>query len=112
MPRLNFSQALGAGGTADVLSAWQYQYIPFPGVVTVCTRSTVATDLQTLTAGSETLAERQPIPAGGTAGQTPTPFNSPVLTERVAAGDRLKLFLQNTGAASTVDGFVDYQPSI
>jgi hypothetical protein len=110
MPRLTFSQVLGAGATADVLSSWQYQYIPFAGVINVCLRSTTATDLATLTAGSETLAERQPIPAGGTAGQTPTPFNSPVIQEQVAAGDRLKLFLQNAGAASTVDGFVDYQP--
>lgn len=110
MPRLTFSQALGAGGTADVVSSWQYQYIPFGGIINVCVRSTVATDVMTLTSGSETLAERQPIPAGGTAGQTPTPFNSPVITERVAAGDRLKLFLQNTGLASTVDGFIDYQP--
>jgi hypothetical protein len=112
MPRLNISVALGAGGTNDALSAWQYQYIPRPGIVNVCLRSTVVTDFYTFTAGSDTLAERQNIPGGGTAGQTPTPFNSPVLQERVAAGDRLKLLLQNTGAASTVDGFIDYQPAM
>ena len=111
MPRLNFSQALAAGGVADVLATWQYQYIPHGGVINVCLRSTVATDFFTLSAGSDTLAERQPIPAGGTAGQTPTPFNSPVLQERVAGGDRLKLLLQNAGLASTVDGFIDYQPA-
>jgi len=111
MPRLTFSQALGAGGSADVLSAWQYQYIPRPGILNVCLRSTVATDFFTLSAGSDSLAERQPVPAGGTAGQTPTAFNSPVISERVAAGDRLKLLLNNTGVASTVDGFVDYQPT-
>lgn len=110
MPRLNFSQALGAGATADVLSAWQYQYIPRGGILNICLRSTVITDFFTLSAGSDTLAERQPVPGGGIAGQTPTAFNSPVLSERVAGGDRLKLLLQNTGAASTVDGFVDYQP--
>src|SRR5262249_2255073 len=111
MPRLNFSQALVANTPVDVLSSWQYQYIPLGGVLNVCTRSTTATGKQTLSTGSQSLAESQPIPSGGTAGQTPTPFNSPVLQEGVAAGDRLKLLLVDTGAA-TVDGFVDYQWSM
>lgn len=111
MPRLNFSQALVANTPVDVLSSWQYQYIPAGGLLNVCVRSTTSTSKYTLSTGSETLAEQQPVPAGGTAGQTPTPFNSPVLSERVAAGDRLKLLLVDTGAA-TVDGFVDYQPAI
>jgi hypothetical protein len=111
MPRLNFTQALVANTPVDVLSGWQYQYIPFGGVLNVCIRSTTATGKYTLSTGSETLGEQQPIPAGGTAGQTPTPFNSPVLQERVAAGDRLKLLLVDTGAA-TVDGFLDYQPAL
>lgn len=110
MARLNFSTVLAAGATADVLSAWQYQYVPRAGKVNICLRSTTATSVFTFTAGSETLAERQPIPAGGTAGVTPTPFNSPVIEELVAGGDRLKLFLQDTGAGCTVDGFIDYQP--
>jgi hypothetical protein len=111
MARLNFSQALVANTPVDALAAWQYQYIPFGGVLNVCLRGTTATGKYTLTGGSDTLGEQQPIPAGGTAGQTPTPFNSPVLQERVAGGDRLKLLLVDTGA-STVDGFVDYQPAL
>lgn len=110
MPRLNFSQALVANTPIDVLANWQYQYIPRAGVLNICVRSTTSTSKYTLSAGSDSLAEQQPVPAGGTAGQTPTPFNSPVLSENVAAGDRLKLLLVDTGAA-TVDGFVDYQPA-
>ena len=109
MPRLTISQVLAANTPVDVLSSWQYQYIPFGGVINVCLRSTTSTGKFTLTSGSETLCEQQPVPAGGTAGQTPTPFNSPVITERVAAGDRLKLLLVDT-AVATVDGFIDYQP--
>lgn len=111
MPRLNFSVLLAANVPQDVLAAWQYQYIPRPGVLNVCTRSTTATAKQTLSSGSDTLAEQQPVPAGGVAGQTPTPFNSPVLSERVAGGDRLKLLLVDS-VGGTVDGFVDYQPSM
>jgi hypothetical protein len=109
MPRLNFSQVLVANTPVDVLANWQYQYIPRSGTLNVCLRSTTGTGKYTLSAGSDSLAEQQPTPAGGTAGQTPTPFNSPVLSENVAGGDRLKLLLVDTGAA-TVDGFVDYQP--
>jgi hypothetical protein len=111
MPRLTVSQALVANTPVDVLSSWQYQYIPLGGVLNVAMRSTTATSKFTLSTGSETLAEQQPVPGGGTAGQTPTPFNSPVLVERVAAGDRLKLLLVDTGAA-TVDVFIDYQPAM
>ncbi len=109
MPRLNFSQLLAANTPVDVMANWQYQYIPRAGLLNVCLRSTTSTGKYTLSAGSDSLAEQQPTPAGGTAGQTPTPFNSPVLSEQVAAGDRLKLLLVDT-AAATVDGFVDYQP--
>lgn len=111
MPRLTISQALVANTPVDVLSAWQYQYVPRSGKLNICLRSTTATSKFTLSSGSDTLAEQQPVPAGGTAGQTPTPFNSPVIEELVAAGDRLKLLLVDTGAA-TVDGFIDYQPFI
>lgn len=111
MPRLNFSQVLVANTPVDVLGSWQYQYIPRPGVLNVCLRSTTTSGKYSLSAGSDSLAEQQPTPAGGTAGQTPTPFNSPVLSEQVAGGDRLKLLLVDTGAA-TVDGFVDYQPFV
>lgn len=109
MPRLNISQLLAANTPVDVLANWQYQYIPMGGIVNLCLRSTTATTKYTFSSGSETLAESQPVPAGGVAGQTPTPFNSPPLTERVAAGDRLKLLLVDT-AVATVDGFIDYQP--
>jgi hypothetical protein len=111
MPRLNFSQLLAANVPFDVLGSWQYQYIPRAGILNVCLRSTTVTGKYTLSAGSDSLAEQQQTPGGGTAGQTPTPFNSPVLSERVAAGDRLKLLLVDT-AAATVDGFVDYQPYV
>ncbi len=111
MPRLTISQALVANTPVDVLAGWQYQYIPLGGILTVALRSTTATSKFTLSTGSDSLAEQQQVPGGGTAGQTPTGFNSPTLVERVAGGDRLKCLLVDTGA-STVDGFFDYQPAI
>ena len=111
MARLNFSLTMVANVLQDALANWQFQYIPIGGILNVCLRGTTATAKYTLSGGSDTLGEQQPVPGGGTAGQTPTPFNSPILQERVAAGDRLKLAIVDTGA-STVDGFVDYQPAL
>ena len=109
MPRLNFTTVLAANVPQNPLTGWQYEYVPWPAKVVICTRSTTANTKQTLSAGSTQLIESSPVPAGGTAGQTPTPFNSPVIEEYAAAGDRLKMTLVDTGAA-TVDGFVDVQP--
>ena len=110
MPRLIFSQALGAGGTAFPLNNWQYEYLPYPATCKIIARSTVATDLMTVTSGSETIQEESPVSAGGTAGQTPTDFNAPAVMWYGAYNDRLKIKLRNTGAASTVDGYIDIQP--
>lgn len=112
MPRLIFSQALGAGGTAFPLNNWQYEYLPYPAACKVIMRSTVATDRATVTSGSETIQEESPIPSGGTAGQTPTDFNAPAVQWNGAYNDRLKILLRNTGAASTVDGYIDIQPLV
>ena len=111
MPRLIFSTAVGAGGTARPLDGWQYEYLPYPAVVKVIMRSTLATDRATVTSGSETIQEESPISAGGVAGQTPTDFNTPAVQWLGAYNDRLKILLRNTGAASTVDGYIDIQPA-
>jgi hypothetical protein len=110
MPRLVFSTALGAGNTAFPLNNWQYEYLPYPATCKVILRSTVITDRATVTSGSETIQEESPIPGGGTAGTTPTDFNTPAVAWMGAAADRLKILLRNTGAASTVDGYIDIQP--
>lgn len=112
MPRLVFSTALGAGGTAFPLSGWQYEYLPWPAMCKLIARSTVATDRATITSGSETIQEESPLPAGGTLGVTPTDFNTPAVSWQGAAGDRLKVGLRNTGAASNVDGYIDVQPLV
>jgi len=61
--------------------------------------------------GSETIQERSPVQAGGTAGVTPTEFTTAPLSFLAAAGDRLKLLLDNTTAgALTVDGVIIANP--
>lgn len=113
MPRLNISQALTANQQLEVIGAagWQYQYVPWPAKVVLCLRATTINVRQSLNAGALTLLQDSILPGGGTAGNTPTAFNSPIVEEEVAAGDRLSLVLRETaGAVATVDGFIDLIP--
>jgi len=111
MPSLPFTSSVGAGATYQPLSGWQYEYIPFGGVIEILMDATAVGLVATVTSGSDTLQERAPIPAGGTAGVIPSAFNVPAITDEVAAGDRVKILVENpTGGAQTVNGIIAYQP--
>src|SRR5262249_45616605 len=61
----------------------------------------------TLFSGSETIQERSPIQGGGTAGVTPSELNTPAISFQAAAGDRLKLQIDEVLAGTpTVDGII------
>lgn len=63
------------------------------------------------TSGSETIVEQSPTQAGGTAGVTPSPLNTPVQGWHAAMGDLLKLNYRNTsGVAITIDGIIEIVP--
>jgi hypothetical protein len=65
----------------------------------------------TVYSGSQTIQERAPMQVGGTAGVTPSDLNTPALTFIAAAGDRLKLSIDETAAATpTVDGIIYVEP--
>lgn len=113
MPRLNFSTLFTANATIDPIAVanWQYRYVPWPAKVVVCLRSTTAGNRMSLFAGALNLVQESPVPAGGTIGVTPTPFNAPVIEEEVAAGDQLTMPIREVLAGTpTVDGFIDLIP--
>lgn len=111
MPSFIFSQSVAAGATFNPLTGWQYQYLPWPAEVSVLARATAIAMVQVFTSGSETIVEESPTQAGGTAGTTPSPLNTPVQGWNAAAGDLLKLNFRNTsGAAITVDGIIEVMP--
>src|SRR5262249_47921784 len=65
----------------------------------------------TIYAGSETIQERSPVQGGGTAGVTPSELNTPAIAFQGAAGDRLKMVIDNTTAGTpTVDGVIIANP--
>jgi len=111
MPRLNFSQSVGAGATFQPLNGWQYEYVPAGGIATFAFWTTAVGIVVTATSGSDTLMERSPVDIGAAAiGNIPNQFDVDPLVDEVAAGDRLKLLFENTtGGALAVMGYADYK---
>lgn len=109
MPKLAWSQSIAAGATFRPLDGWQYEYVPYGGVVRILHRAAAVGVVATVTTGSDTLQEESPIPAGGTAGNIPSELDVPALRDEVAAGDRVKISYRNTTlGAIVVDGEIEY----
>lgn len=112
MARLTFNQSVAAGATYEPLNGWQYEYAPFGGVVKINFDAAAVGMVVTVTSGSDTLQERSPVSAGGTAGVIPADFDQEPLTDEVAAGDRIKVLFENTtGGAINVQGYAQYTPA-
>jgi hypothetical protein len=112
MPQFVWSTAMTANQLGlNPLSGWQYEFLPWPAQVLVLARSSTTGAVATVYSGSETIQERSPIQAGGTAGTTPSELNTPAIAWQAAAGDRLKLTIDNTTAGTpTIDGIIVVNP--
>lgn len=112
MPQFTWSTAMTANQLGlNPLSGWQYEYLPWPASVIIIVRSTTAGNRITVYAGSETIQERTPVQGGGTAGTTPSELNTPPIAFMAAAGDRLKLVIDEVLAGTpTVDGVIIVNP--
>lgn len=105
MPAFTFSQSIAAGATFDPLDNWQYRYAPYRALMEVFHRATAVGIVVTITTGSDTVQEESPVSGGGTAGTLPSRLNIEPVTDKVDAGDLLKVRYRNTTAgAVTVDG--------
>jgi hypothetical protein len=112
MPQLPFSNAMTANQLGfNPISGWQYEYLPWPGQMILLLRSTDVNLRATVYSGSETIQERAPIQGGGTAGTTPSELNTAAISWQAAAGDRIKVVVDNTTAGTpTVDGLIIANP--
>jgi len=114
MPQLPFSKALTANQLGfNPISGWQYEYLPWPAQIILLARATgVGIVNMTVYSGSETIQERAPMQTGGTAGVTPSELNTAAISFMAAAGDRLKLVIdEGSGLTPTVDGLIIANPA-
>ena len=114
MPQLPFSIAMTANQLGLLpLTGWQYERLPWPAQVLLLMRATATGVVATVYSGSETIQERAPMQAGGTAGTTPSELNTPAVSFIGAAFDRLKIVIDNTTAGTpTVDGLIIANPAV
>jgi hypothetical protein len=113
MPKFTFVTSIAAGATANPLSGWQYEYLPFAAVVKVLVNTTATGVLITAFSGAQTVQEETPVSSGGVAGTLPSTLNQDPIVFEAPAGDRLKLNIRNTTAgALTVSGVVDVIPAM
>jgi hypothetical protein len=112
MPTFVFSTAMTANQLGlNPLAGWQYEFLPWPAQVILLVRATDVNERMTVYSGSETIQERSPVQGGGVAGTTPSELNTPAVSWLAAAGDRLKLVIDNTTAGTpTVDGVIIANP--
>jgi len=112
MPQFSWSTAMTANQLGlNPLSGWQYEYLPWPAQIILLMRATTTGVRNTVYSGSETIQERTPMQGGGTAGVTPSELNTPAISFQAAAGDRLKLVLDEVLAGTpTVDGLIIANP--
>lgn len=116
MPSLIWSRAMTANQLGDTpLANWQYERVPNAYVrgaaVSILQRATTTGVRTTVTNGSTTQQQRQPVQGGGTAGVTPSPLNTPVI-DFIAAPDDFLLILNDEVSAGTptVDGICTIEP--
>ena len=105
MPAFNIYTAnLGSGATADLLTGWQYEYLPWPAFVEVgmIHDGPPGGVVATVTSGSDILMQESPVNAGGTDGVFPTSEQLDLVDE-ADAGDRLSVRLRETGTVATTD---------
>lgn len=116
MPNLRFSQALTANQLGfNPLTGWQYEFVPAAYIngaaVRVIDRATGVSVRKTIFSGAQTIVQRSPVQAGGTAGTTPSELNSTPDTWIAQPGDRVILQYDEVAAATpTVDGIVTIEP--
>ena len=88
----------------DPISTWQNRYLPYSAQVTLLIRATTTGTRVTVNSGSRTIAQRQPIQGGGTAGVTPSVLNTSSLVFAGFAGELLQILIDEVlGGTPTVD---------
>ncbi len=116
MPSLIWSDALTANQLGQApIAGWQFERVPNAFVngayLAVLQRATTVNVRMSIFSGSQNIQQRSPVQAGGTAGTTPSPLNTPVIDWRATPDDLLSVLNDEVGGAvATVDGIITIEP--
>jgi len=112
MPAFRFSAAMTANQQGvNPLLGWQYEYAPWAAAVKVIVNATTVGVRMTIYSGSQTLVEKSPVQGGGVAGVIPAELNTQPDIFVAAAGDRLKIVLDEVLAGTpTFNGIIIIEP--
>ncbi len=111
MAQLTWVFQIPIAGTFLPLNGWQYEYVPYGGVIKILHKAVLIDAIVTITAGSDTLQESSPVPILPVVGAIPSEFDVAPVEDEVAGGDRLKiLYTNNNAAANDVAGIITYTP--
>lgn len=117
MPSLLWSRALAANQIGDApLAGWQFERVPNAfangAYVAILQRATTVNVRASIFTGSQNIQQRSQVQAGGTAGVTPAPLNTPVIDFMATPDDLLSVLNDEVGgAAATVDGIATIEPA-
>jgi hypothetical protein len=113
MPRFPFSQALTANQVGfNPLTSWDFERLPWEAVCLLYINCTDANARITLRTGSQTIQQRSPVTAGGTAGVLPNELNVDPVVWKGSAGDKITIEIDEVaGGTPTVNGVIKVEPS-
>lgn len=99
------TQALTANQSGyDPLSTWQNRYLPYDCEVTILQNATTTGSRVSVNSGSRTIAQRQNIPGGGTAGVPAAELTYAPIVFLGFAGELLQLLVDEVaGGTPTVN---------
>ena len=116
MPSFIWSDALAANQLGQApIAGWQFERVPSAfgsgAYLAVLQRATTVDVRQSIFSGSQNIQQRTPVPGGGTAGQTPVLFNTPIVDWQASPDDLLSVLNDEVGGAvATVDGIITIEP--
>lgn len=108
---LPFTSSIAAGATFNPLTDWQYETPMEDCDIELIQRATATGLVGTLSSGGDTVMQEAPVPAGGTAGQTPARINVEPVIGHGHAGQKIRLAYRNpTAGAIVIDGIIIVSP--
>jgi len=116
MPSLVWSRALTANQLGDEpLAAWQFERVPNAfsngAMVKVLQKATTVGVRCTIYTGSTTIQQRSNVQLLATAGQTPSPLNTPIIDFIGSPDDKIQILNDEVLAGTpTVDGIISIGP--